>query len=181
MGKIKEQLLINGFFPLSDVAYHTHLSFWYKQIGKMLLWKPEEILIWQTEQMKALIREAYTYSPYYNSLFQSLGLKPDSFQTIKDLEKIPPLTKDIIRNHYDEILLYGKKGLSYRHCSTGGSTGNPTSYVKDNNSWGFDNAFNIHMWKQTGYHYGDRFLALGSSSLFPTNKKSPLHNLYYSA
>ena len=179
MGRLKEFFLVNGVYRISDLLFHTHVAGWYTAIGKMLSWTPDQILRWQTARMKALVADAYRYSPYYRQLFDSLSLKPEDIQTVKDLEKIPPLTKEIIREHYDEILLQGKPGLHYRHTSTGGSTGNPVRYVKDNDSWGFDNAFNFRMWKQTGYRLGDRFLALGSSSLFPTNKKSVLHNLYY--
>ena len=180
MTSFKEGLLLNGVIPLSDIVYHTGLSSWYHHIGDMLTWNPERIKEWQFARMKELIRDAYIYSPYYHGLFESISLKPDDVRTSDDLKIIPPLTKEIIRDHYDEILLRGKKGLHYRHCSTGGSTGNPTRYIKDNDSWGFDNAFNIHMWKQTGYHYGDKFLALGSSSIFPTSKRSLIHDVYYS-
>ena len=179
MGKIKEDLLIRGIYPIADLAFHTGISSWYTKIEKMLRWSPEEIMKWQMARMKALVADAYQFSPYYRQLFDSLSLKPEDIRTFEDLEKIPPLTKEIIREHYDEILLHGKPGLHYRHTSTGGSTGNPVRYVKDNDSWGFDNAFNFWMWKQTGYRLGDRFLALGSSSLFPATKKSVLHNLYY--
>ena len=180
MGRIKEQLLLKGILPGSDLVFHTHIHSWYSRIGAMLKWQPERIQHWQQTRLKELIDSAYHYSPYYHDLFQSLSLKPEDIQNFQDLKIIPPLTKEIIREHYNDILLKGKTGLHYHHCSTGGSTGDPTRYIKDNDSWGFDNAFNIHMWKQTGYHYGDKFLALGSSSLFPTNTKSRIHEMYYS-
>jgi len=166
--------------PFSDLLFHTHLGTWYHRLKKMIVWKPEDIISWQNARLKKLVSDAYQYSPYYHGLFESLSLKPEDIRSMDDLSVIPPLTKDIIREHYDDILLRGKKGLHYKHKSTGGSTGNPTRYVKDNDSWGFDNAFNILMWKETGYRYGDRFLALGSSSIFPTSKGSILHDVYYS-
>ena len=170
---------MKGVFPISDALFHTHVSFWYRELRNMFSWSPDRIRQWQTEKMRQLIKDAYQYSPYYHQLFDSLSLNPEDIQTLDDLDKIPPLTKEIIREHYDEILLHGKPGLSFRHCSTGGSTGNPTRYVKDNNSWGFGNAFNFLMWGKAGYRLGDKFLALGSSSILPTSKKSFLHNLYY--
>ena len=179
MGQLKEFFLLKGLYPLSDALFHTHISRWYSTLKRMLSWTPDRIRDWQTERMWQLVDDAYRYSPYYRELFDSLSLKPGDIQTFEDLEKIPPLTKEIIRERYDDIILRGKPGLHYRHTSTGGSTGNPTRYVKDNDSWGFDNAFNLLMWKQTGYRLGDRFLALGSSSLFPTTKRSVLHDLYY--
>ena len=179
MGRLKEFLLLKGILPVSDALFHTHIAKWYSVLRKMQYWHPEQVIRWQTERMKALIQDAYLFSPYYHRLLDSLSIKPEDFRTLEDLEKIPPLTKEIIREHYDEILLQGKPGLHYRHSSTGGSTGNPTRFVKDNDSWGFDNAFNILMWKKTGYRYGDKYLALGSSSIFPTKKRSLSHDLYY--
>lgn len=179
MGRIKESVLIKGIFPISDVFFHTRVSSWYSRIGQMLSWTPEQVKEWQILKMRQLVSDAYNYSPYYHRLLNSLSLLPEDIRTFDDLKRIPPLTKDIIRNHFDELQLKGKKGLYYRFSTTGGSTGNPTRYIKDNDSWGFDNAFNIWMWKQTGYCYGDNFLALGSSSIFPTTRKSVLHDLYY--
>ena len=180
MGILKEKILLGVIAPVSDLLFHTHLGRWYHRLNSMINWGPSDIIAWQNARLRQLVSDAYQFSPYYRQLFDSLLLKPEDVKTAEDLAKITPLTKEIIREHYDDILLKGKKGLSYRHSSTGGSTGNPTRYVKDNDSWGFDNAFNILMWKQTGYHYGDKFLALGSSSIFPTSKRSVLHDMYYS-
>lgn len=179
MGQLKETILIKGVFPFADCFLHTGITSWYSRLEEMLQWGPDRIRAWQTEKMKKLVEDAYNFSTYYHGLFDSLSLKPEDIHSFDDLKRIPPLTKDIIREHYDGILLHGKEGLRYKSWSTGGSTGNPCRYVRDNNSWGFINAFNILMWKQTGYHYGDRFLALGSSSIFPTTHKSISHDLYY--
>lgn len=179
MGKIKEFVLLNIILPISDLKFHTGLPGWYRQLSKMQRWSPSQIEDWQNTKMHELVEDAFQFSPYYRQLFDSLSITPESIRTKQDLEIIPPLTKEIIREHFDDIVLHGKRGLSYRLCSTGGSTGNPTRYIKDNNSWGFINAFTVLRWKDVGYHYGDRFLALGSSSIFPTTKKSILHDLYY--
>lgn len=179
MSKIKEFLILNTILPLADLKFHTDFSHWYKKINQMILWTPEEIKEWQTIGVQNLIGTAFEHSKYYHDLFIKEGLKPNDIREIKDLEKIPPLTKDIIRERFEDILLDNHQEYHFKKGSTGGSTGNPTQYIKDNKSWGFDNAFNTIMWKRTGYHYGDKFLALGSSSLFPTNKRSFLHEWYY--
>lgn len=179
MGTIKESIIINGILPITDIVFRTNISKWYHNVRRMLHWSPEQIKDWQTERLHELINIAYNHSVYYREVFDSLGLKPEDIRTVDDLVKLPPLTKDIIRERFDDIKLTNIDEYSYKYCSTGGSTGNPTKYIKDNLSWGFDNAFNIHMWRQTGYHYGDKFLAMGSSSLFPVNKRSRLHEWYY--
>lgn len=179
MGAIKEHIIINCILPVTDIAFHTHISKWYHTVRNMLRWSPDKIKNWQTEKLQSLLQTAYHHSVYYREVFDSLGLKPEDIKTPDDLVKLPPLTKDIIRERFDDIKLTNIDQYSYKYCSTGGSTGNPTRYIKDNLSWGFDNAFNINMWRQTGYRYGDKFLAMGSSSLFPVNNRSKRHEWYY--
>ena len=179
MGTIKEKVILNGILPLADVKFKTGMPRWYCQLNTMRTWTPEEIKRWQMVELQELIQTAYNHSKYYHELFDKIGLKPGDVKSTKDLEQIPPLTKAVILERYDDILLDTRAEYHYKEAATGGSTGNPTRYVKDSNSWGFDNAFNLIMWKRTGYHYGDKFLALGSASIFPTNKRSTLHELYY--
>lgn len=179
MSKLKESIILNAILPVADSAFHTDISFWYKKINKMLLWAPDEIKRWQTEKLKKLINHAYYNTIYYNELFDSLKIKPADINTIDDLEIIPPLTKEIIREKFDRIIPKNIGSFHYNKNATGGSTGSPLKYLSDNQSWSFDNAFNIIAWKRTGYHYGDKFVALGSSSLLPSNRKSLIHEYYY--
>ena len=179
MGKIREFITLKLLMPLADIKFHTYMPQWYRRLKHMSSWKPDEVKKWQETELHKLVHTAYHHSVYYRELFDSLNIKPEDIQTVKDLELIPPLTKEIIRDRFNDILLDTHREYHYKNASTGGSTGDPIRYVKDNISWGFDTAFNITMWQRTGYRYGDKFLALGSSSLFPTNKKSRLHNLYY--
>ena len=179
MGKAREDAVLKFVMPLADLKFHTHMPLWYSRIKKMQKWSPEKIKKWQEEEFQQLIKTAYKHSRYYHELFDKIGLKPGDIKSMKDLEQIPPLTKEIILERFDDIVLDTRTAYHYKEGATGGSTGNPTRYVKDNNSWGFDNAFNLIMWKRTGYHYGDKFLALGSASIFPSNKHSLLHDLYY--
>lgn len=179
MGKLRENIILNFMMPLADLRFHTHMTAWYRRLQDMQKWSPEKIKTWQAETLRQLVSTAYEHSRYYHELFDSLKIKPADIRTAKDLERIPPLTKEIIRERYDDILLDNRSQYHWKAGATGGSTGNPTRYVKDNYSWGFDNAYNLLMWQRTGYHYGDKFLALGSASIFPTNKRSLLHDLYY--
>lgn len=47
------------------------------------------------------------------------------------------------------------------------------------NSWNFINANYINHWDKTNYNYGDKYITLGSSSLFVNKKPSLQHKIYY--
>ena len=53
--------------------------------------------------LKKIIHYSYNKVPYYHHLFKNLDIKPEQIQSVNDLEKIPILTKDIIRTHYDQF------------------------------------------------------------------------------
>ena len=50
-------------------------------------------------------------------------------------------------------------------------------YLCDENTWGYVTAAKIFHWKRVGYHYGDKFAAMGSSSLF-SQKPSLVRRIY---
>ena len=79
---------------------------------------------------------------------------------------MPIITKDIVRKCYSEIVPDDIDKIPHRADRTGGTTGEPMNYLTDENVWGYVTASKIYSWRKMGYRYGDKFAALGSSSLF---------------
>lgn len=179
MSRIKEALLLNVIFPVADFVMGTKAMHWYRNIKMMNDWSTEEIDIWQTNRLKELVQHAYNHTVYYKEVFDSIGLKPEDIETFDDLKKLPVLTKEIIKARFEDIKPDNIQQIKHRFSSTGGSTGDPLRFLLDENTWGFVTAAKINAWKSTGYHYGDLYVSLGSSSLFPVNKRSRIHEIYY--
>lgn len=176
--KIKRFLLVNVGLPLADLRFQTHAYRTLKQIGKMNGWSREEVTAWQDQKVRDLVEHFYTNTVYYRNLMDGLGLKPSDIRTQADLVKLPPLNKDIIRENYDDLIPANIKSIPHKKASTGGSTGKPLKYLLDLKSWSFTTAIKIYSWEKSGYHYGDAYATVGSSSLFPTNP-SWKHRLYH--
>ena len=67
-------------------------------------WKSyKELKREQEKQLRYMINFAYTNVPYYHRLFNDLKLSPSDVKTIKDLEKIPILRKEIIKEHWNDF------------------------------------------------------------------------------
>lgn len=177
--KIKELLLLNFVFPLAEKVMGTNATFWYREIKKMNNYSPNEIIQWQNNRLQKFIIHVYENTVYYRNLFDKLGIKPENIKTVEDLKKIPPIDKNIIRDYHDEIIPKNIKQISHRKGETGGTTGMPLKYFYDEDTWGYITAAKIYAWKTTGFKYGNRFVTIGSSSLFPTNKKSWKHIFYH--
>jgi len=112
-------------------------------------------------------------------LFDNNSLKLSDIQDIKDLRKIPSLTKQSIRENFTELIPSNINSIDHNHSSTGGSTGDPLVYLLDNDSWSYATANNIVHWERTGYRYSNKYIALGSTSLYVNKNKSIKHVLYY--
>lgn len=84
----------------------------------------------QWKKLKKLINHCYNHIPYYNKLFNKNNIKPDDIKTLKDLAKIPKLTKQDIISSCDEILdpVFSKDELFWE--STSGSTGEPLKFAR---------------------------------------------------
>jgi len=115
-------------------------------------------------QLNKYIKYVVENSEYYNSLFKAHGILPDDIQEKKDLERIPILTKELIRKNYSKIILtHLFKG---RECSTGGSTGKPLKYymTKEDQDRGVMLEYRLYM--ACGYNIGDKIYVLGGGSLY---------------
>lgn len=177
MSKISEQIRLGIILPLAEKIKGTNASYWYRRILVMKTWSKEDVRNWQETQLRAFIQHAYQHTVYYRNLFDSLGLKPEDIQHAEDLKKLPILTKDIIRTHYDELVADDVETMRYRENKTGGTTGSPMRFLCNEDVWGYVTAAKIDGWKQLGYRYGDKFAALGSSSIL--NLKPSLSRRIY--
>lgn len=171
--------MLNIVFPIADKVMGTCAMKWYKQIVRMNSWSKEEATNWQTNRMHLLIDHVYNHTRYYREIMDNLGLKPQDVKSLDDLKQFPILTRETIKERYNDLIPDNIKMYPHRKSATGGSTGQPMQYICDENTWGFVTAMKIYSWKQSGYRYGDKFVSLGSSSLFPVNKKSLVHEIYY--
>ncbi len=177
MRKLKEILLLHVIFPLADIVMGTCAMKWYKQIQVMNTWTAKQVADWQQQHLQDFIRHAYEHTVYYRRIFDERGLTPADIQTPADLAKLPIITKDIIREHYDELVPDNIATISHRKERSGGTTGVPLQYLCDENTWGYVTAIRIYAWQTMGYHFGDAFVAFGSASLF-SKKPSLVRRIY---
>jgi phenylacetate-CoA ligase len=94
-------------------------------------WSLEKLVAYQEQMLRRLIRHCYTNVPYYRKVFLERGLVPDDISTISDLEKLPFLTKEIVRKHKKDFLATNFSPNRAHLDSTSGSTGNPLDFYVD--------------------------------------------------
>jgi phenylacetate-CoA ligase len=179
MNDIYSSLIKKIILPVADSFLRTSILSYYNEICNMSDWSKDKITIWQNDKLQTLIQFAYNHTEYYNQLFDCLNIDPNDIRSTEDLERLPILTKKDIIDNYEKLIPDNVNEIKHKRSSTGGSTGDPLKYLLDYKSWSFSNAHTILNWERTTYNYGNKFIALGSSSINVNKKKSLKHSLYY--
>ena len=157
--------------PLADVITSRGVSKEWKLMRKSESYTEEQLLELQNQRLQALVKYCYDHVPYYRNLFNALSLSPYDIKTRDDLQKLPVLTKQMIRDHYDELIADNISGLKAMDGSTGGSTGTPLKFKKDIQTWNMSWASSFRAWEWYDYHLGEKMFTLGGNSLVKKAKK----------
>ena len=111
----------------------------------------------QLECLKWQVRRCYEDSEFYRERFDKIGLKPDDIKSLDDIEKIPPVTKEELRQEQINYPPLGRYTLAPRedwrelHPSTG-TTGIPVNTI-----WTQRDVENITQWTtRTLWSFGVR-------------------------
>lgn len=137
-----------------------HLRF----LEKTQWWTPSELEKFQKKRLRLLINHAYKNTPYYHKLFNTLELKPQNIKNFADLQQLPILTKEIIKNNFNELTSQNYTKDKPTPSATSGSTGEPMRFLINRHWRACNMAAAYREWTWTGYKIGDRMAYLWSSS-----------------
>ena len=130
--------------------YGKYYRDFYKQIDDFFQLPLEEKRKIQLKKIQEIVEYAYFNVPYYKELFDknNISYKINSFE---EFEKIPYLTKDIIRNNLDK--LKSKEKIKNIKVTTGGTTGMPMEFYLDKKVAINELAFVDYYWNKFSNKY----------------------------
>ena len=132
--------------------------------------KTEDLLKIQEKKLRAIVRHAYENVEFYHKKFDSLGIKPDDVQSVKDLKKLPMVTKQEIQDGYPaEIVAKGFNIEKLKKYTTSGSTGMPLTVVLDGEADDFRAAVFGRPFFECGLGLRDKMMFIGDVRHFPSN------------
>tara|TARA_B100000579_G_C22822620_1_gene851460 strand:- start:681 stop:1994 length:1314 start_codon:yes stop_codon:yes gene_type:complete len=115
----------------------------------------KELKQYQLNQLNKLLNHSYETVPYYTKVFKDLNLTPDDINSTKDLSKLPILTKDIIRNNWDDLQSTKSYTEKVYNFSTSGSTGNPLTFLGNDDVYKREAAFILRAYRSHGANLYD--------------------------
>ncbi len=106
---------------------HTDMKF-VREAERTQWLPPEQLQQLQLTRLKALLSHAATNCPFYARRFAEAGFDPAAVQSLRDIERLPVLTKSDIQQHRDELTAAGLPTSERVPNQTGGSTGSPLRF-----------------------------------------------------
>jgi phenylacetate-CoA ligase len=148
---------MNKLLKLMD---HTVTSFHLLQLKRDQWIDFRQLKNIKFKKLKAIIKHAYDYVPYYHRLFRFSGVKPEDIKRHEDLKKIPPVSKqDICENHQD-FITRGLEESKMPSSFTSGSTGIPLKICYDHFTLNFHYALGRYIFSECGVKPNDRFVTI---------------------
>jgi phenylacetate-CoA ligase len=118
----------------------------------------------QFDRLRAQIELAYNHTVYYRRLLDEYGVSPRSIQSVADVRRIPPLTREALRRNFDDLRTRGIPLGRVQRWSSGGSTGTPVARLVDV-SEGIHMAVRHRAHRWFGVEPGAREIVLWGSSI----------------
>ena len=89
----------------------------------------EEMRKLQLERLQQMVAYAYDNVPFYKKKYDEAGVKPSDIKTLKDIEKLPFVTKQDLRDNYPYGFLSVPTSEIARIHASSGTSGKPTVVV----------------------------------------------------
>jgi phenylacetate-CoA ligase len=130
MSELYTKLVSNVIFPLQERLKHHDTVAVRRKMEETQWWPRERIEALQLEKLRQLISHAQQFVPYYRDLLKKIGLTAADLQSLADLQRIPFLTKPIIRSNLEGFK--SEKAQHLARFNTGGSSGEPLIFFIGN-------------------------------------------------
>jgi phenylacetate-CoA ligase len=103
--------------------------------------------------LRRLLTYAGTHVPYYREVFRERGFEPRGVRSRADLEALPLLTREIVRERYEDLVDPAHRGKNLKK-GTSGSTGTPLKFEYSRSSECWRQAVKMRGYGWAGYRPG---------------------------
>jgi len=132
---------------------NPHYCQWLDFLKKSEKWNKEQIAEYQLSEIKRIVKHAYENTKGYRKLYDDAGINPDSIKTIEDFQKLPFITREILRDNFEDFSTDIK---DKEYITTGGSTGVPLGFYRDPVAFGKELASKAHQYYRRDWKEGVR-------------------------
>lgn len=123
-------LVANILFPLQEKFKKHDTVAIRRAMDDSQWWSPEKLEVLRLKRLRTLLTKTGQHVPYYRDCFKNMGFDPQAINSLADLQKLPFLSKAVIRAEGDRMKSDIAQGLA--RFNTGGSSGEPLIFFIGN-------------------------------------------------
>lgn len=172
-----QNLMLTGFSWLLDrERYGGRFEEFRSLLEKTERFSDSELQAYQDERLCTIVTNAYSKVPFYKRRWDEHKVKPSDIRGVADLPKLPLLTRDDIRDNFDELCSLDVNPKNIKTGHTSGTTGTPLTV-------GYDADTTYMAYAALDRHYrwagcrlakdGDRIAVARGNVIVPLDQKSP--------
>ncbi len=157
--------LLNQLLNLKDAMYGAPFATT-REYREILNWTASDRLAVQNrqeERLTSLLLHSQRHCPYYRRLLEETGVVDRSTVRLEEFQKIPFLTKEIMRGNIPDLLSDERRSRKVYRNTSGGSTGEPIPFYQDNVYKASNWATVLYYNHALGKELGDREVKLWGS------------------
>lgn len=171
-----QNLLLSSFGRMLDrERYSGRFGEFQEMLQKTEWYSRHDVEAYQDEHLRAVVAHAYETVPYYRRTFDERKLTPADVRSRDDLQKLPLLTRQDIRRHFDDLKSTARPGRSMRSGHTSGTTGTPLTVGYDRDTvWMTYAVFDRH-YRWAGARMGrdgDRIAVARGNVIVPLSQRN---------
>lgn len=155
-------------FPLHEALKRKPTFAWLRRLEATQWWPADRLEAYRLARLRTLLAFAGERVPYYRELFRRHDIVP-ARATFDDLARIPPLTREVVRERFADLQARPPAGPVQR-LATGGSTGVPVTVLVDMARLGFGEAARLRAHRWFGLEPGVREVILWGSPIEVTRQ-----------
>lgn len=168
--QLRSYLLRNLILPVGDKIFGQRMMEHLKFLEKAQWWNLDQITIYQNEMLSRLVHTAYNEVPFYRNLLLQSQVSPNEIKRSSDLQRLPIITKDMLRDGYPNLVTRSTCHKTYE-VSTSGSTGKNFFVKEDLYTAGLYRAIFLLDLEWAGWSIGDPHLQTGMTIQRSLDKK----------
>lgn len=150
--------------------FRKHLRF----VEAAQWWSKDQSREFQLHRIREICSWAYERSSLYRETFDGIGLHPNDLTTPEDLQALPTIDRDTLRDRGQDMLAQPIDTRGVDFITTGGSSGEPLRFYIGSDRSAIEYAYLTSGWKRIGYTLGTP-LAVIRGRLIEPDQNGLLH------
>ena len=163
LNTLKGACLRNLVLPLGDRIFGHPMMNRLRMLEQAQWWPRDRLEQERNRRLAEVVSIAHAEVPLYQELFQKAGVTPSAINCPEDLQKLPVITKRMLREAYPDRACRRSRGRTYE-TSTSGSTGQNFFVREDHETAAWYRASFLLALEWAGWHIGDPHLQLGMTT-----------------